>query len=390
MVDAKWINLDFGPADPLQFGFSVEGTGIAAARESIKKFIKEKNDAYSVSCDYDVRSGKYLVTVDFAVLQKKARLDFDMEFRSVDDLSPEISDLTVRNKIVVKVPRPKSESFSIPVSGFIYDQSVSEVFINGIACPIARDRSFYLNYRIKSNQNETRLSILCVNAGGNKASLDFMVNIFDSMNGLWNLAFKDRDSNPLAFDELDANVITTEKDTLKLDGYYYGLTGAVAGYELYSYAYADNVETLVLIAKGLLNDATDNAAVEKIQGSLPAGWPNPQNIADMNGYEYCKFVSQKVKLYPGRQRLVIYVENPGGLRTEYTVNASGGPLYPDIVYNLPLDKQEIAITNDSCDKTFTGTTYGGIPFKKRLVLSVDESGAQPYAFARDLTVYGEI
>ncbi|MCG8570399.1 MAG: hypothetical protein MJB14_09690, partial [Spirochaetes bacterium] len=379
----------------IEAGFSIctKGTGKSAhddpvdfslTKMSLMDFIDQSTDSqYTISTYYDAGNDRQIIHIEFSELQENKKnngefkyLNFDFTLHESGNVSPKIYNLTVYKKVKAKICKPAGSYINLPVQGYIYDRTVKQVLVAHNPIQLGWDGSFFYNYQIDNNQKEIDIIIQCTNGAGASADVSFKVEVIESLNNIFDLEYKTsshHDFQPLTPDNSTDFSIDTTSDLVELSGKFYGLAGLVSGYEIYD---VNDGEIGRLLKSGLFDTSTDTNIDLSFLG---------------NGYEGKQFTGQQIELVPGRQRLVVYCENPGGVRKEYTVSG----MYPDFNYNMSEDQQEIIFyDNDASDDSIMdapeGTEYNGISIAKFLKVFAYESSEAPYEFTREYDISGEV
>ncbi|MBN2440954.1 MAG: PD40 domain-containing protein [Spirochaetales bacterium] len=374
-------------SDGIELGFGCltqEGDVLWKSEKiSLSKFAETTSPHYLLYHNYDPDIGKEVISIEFKELLKDTFLQFDISILSQEYISPSLSGLTIDKKIPVKLPRSSEEVILLPVKGYVHDPTVTEVTIQQVKVPLERDGSFSYNYPVYSSRDEIPMELYCYNSVGESASLNFLIKIFESKNDITGVVFEDDNGSFLTPDT--TGTITTESENLFISGKYFGLIGVMTGYELYALHYdSQGNKEFVILHKGIFENEKDSIVDPVFDCTEP-------------GYESGIITHQKIKLYPGDQRLILYAENPGGWRKEFTVG--GNPV--SIHYDLPETSQQIVLTNhdiillDSANTEENDRIYihESITFDKQLNLSIPEvydNQSKEFIFQKKYLLNGEI
>jgi len=381
-VDPLWLE---NSEDYLKFNFKVcdnEGNPVFPEIDfnTFEEFLNHESSFYKINSYYDVELEKEIISVDFNELQTSSYIDFNINFKQLANESPEIEHLTVYKKIKVKIPKGEEETVLLPIKGIVYDPTVTIVHIAEKIIPLEADGSFSYDYEIKSTLKEKPMSIWCENNNGERVYINFIVEIFESINDLAEIGFKE---DPASTDNLEilSNTVKIESENIYVSGMFFGLEGAIVGYELYYYEYDGEEIKYIPISKGVF-DAVTVTGIDPIFNV---------DIENQTGYITGEFTNAMIKTYPGKQQLRLYVENPGGKRTYFMPNDD----YIDILYDLPLDMQEIVIVNEEVEDLTDSDQYyfDTILYDKALPVKVTdmydhESGI--FKFKKIYNIYGEV
>lgn len=351
------------PADNTIFGLD---------RISLKQLIESAstNTFYKLHHNYDAGINREIIHIEFNELQKNKYLAFKIYLKSLSNSSPAIYNLKVFKKIRVKICAEEGKNVTLPIHGYVYDRTVKSVNIQHIKVELERDQGFYYDLILNTEQKTIPIEISCQNGAAETASINFTVEIVDSKNNVWDALYKRvEDAEYLALTPGgDEFIVNTVKDKISLQGKYFGLAGCFVGYEIYSYDEENNGE-LKLEKRDVFNLVRNNSVYDlSTLGS---------------GYEAGYFSRENIELLPGRQRLVIYCENPGGLRIEY--KAAGK--YPDIMYNMPASEQEIVFYLDALSPN---ENVSNVIIKNKLNLEAYENENNSYKFNREYEISGWI
>ena len=338
------FEVDPAQAGAVDFGFSLKtrndgSTLFSFPADHSKKPIQEliddpkgevfSNDDYILSKEYNLETGRYLFHIELSELRSNAFFNFSFALRSVQGLAPAIHAVEVFKKIPAKITSAPGGKINLPIKGYVYDRTVEVVSIQHEEVSVGRDGSFSHNYRVENPQSRLPVNISCYNGAGVRADMQFFLEIVESENGLWNISYGLGGSpeEPLEPTGDGPFLVRTTERELSLSGEYFGLTGAVVGYEIYS-----------------TRDGEDQRSLERGRFITTKTTPTQNSVGGSLGpdYESGRFTTaQKIKLIPNEQRLVIYVENPGGIRHQYTAEVGGQPRYPHFDYSMPADEQKI-------------------------------------------------
>jgi hypothetical protein len=323
-----------------------------------------QTDYFTITSRYDAFTGLKTINCVFHELAISKYIQFDITINSFGSTSPFISNIEIFKKVKAKMAKPEDNLITIPIRGYVYDRTVTKVEIQHIDVLLGRDGSFFYNYIIRTRDEIIPIEITCTNGAGERAELTFTVELVESINDIWDVQYQ-LTPGP-GEDYFSLNDISTDSETMWLRGKYYGLRGCIVGYEIHGYDPSQDIYTL--LKRGMFEIVEDTDIEVDINLS-------PE-------YEIGHFDEQEILLVPGEQQLVIYCENPGGLRTEYTI----GGAYPSIIYNMPDDKQGIIFDIfETAD-----TEILGIPITNRLILDALEGPPPNYIFSKEYLVSGQI
>lgn len=377
-IDSTLINLQFALFDYSSTA-PITGTpgfsGTTPQYISLHDFLMLENDLFTVKHEYDADRGKELVKVDFVSPEKNRYLSFAFKLNSDITGTQSFSDLSIYKKTVVKLPKSNGEAMLLPIQGWVTDPSAREIKIQETTVPLEKNGYFSLSYILNTAQNNTTISLSCSNAAGERTSLNFTVGIFESVNELKNVELTSA-LLPLAISPTIPNELSTNANSLSVSANLFGMEGLVAGFETYAYVYTGGVETLKKISGGVFDIIFDSPI-------------NAEYAGYGAGYVSGRIENQNISLSPGKQRLIIYVENPGGKRVEYKIGAGVNAKYPDIIYNLPVGEQNIEIINSDC-LPLEPVTVNNVTINKQIDVSINETGIAPYTFKRAYTISGKI
>ncbi|MBN2737127.1 MAG: fibronectin type III domain-containing protein [Spirochaetales bacterium] len=342
------------------------------------------SEAYKLSHYYDSADGLEKIYVEFPELIANSGnqdhfIRFNFGFNGSTQESPSISGLEVFKKITAKIANAPGQSLELPIQGYVYDRTVKSVeLFNGSlplgSSPVGRNGSFNLMLNLdKVVGSKVDVSVQCDNALGNHAQSDFVVEIVTSQNHLWDLEYQWGEAEPVSLNLDSTYPVNTSIRDMKLSGSYFGLSGAVVGYELRSAVDGE------VLSQGILDKAP-------VDGEAFASFIATASLNNSeSGYEAGTF-SGKIRLAPNCQDLVIYIENPGGFRYEL---ASSEGEYPSFVYTMPADQQEIRFEAEySLDPAIE--IGSAIPVSDLVKLTATESDGSPYVFTCSNAVVGEI
>ena len=228
----------------------------------------------------------------------------------------------------------------------------SSIIITGF--PWEETAPFSHDHKVSNTRNLIPVTIACTNGIGERVEMRFTLKIVDSKSGLWDIKYSE-DSR--VYRPLTADPVYPGGSKVLLSGRYYGLVGAHVGYEIYS-----------------VRPGEDDAPLESGQFVITKDGTAQDSDGHILGtdYESGEFADQSIDLIPNEQRLVIYVENPGGVRHEYMVGDKGNKLYPRFIYTMPTADQKIEFVDVSTVR-----------------LAV-ESGSPPYVFTSRDSITGRI
>lgn len=398
-VDSRWLALE-ELKDKIRFGFSArQKLGATTSDSDIKNVIlplgslselvdsvKEGSfpyEAFSVQTWYNDTTKRDVVYFEFKDMRVNEYLRFNLELTALAQDNPAISNLTVFKKVRVKMANVPGEFLVLPVQGYVYDRTVSQVEIEHNPVPVSSNGYFSYNYIVQNTQSVISVNIKCRNAIQDEANLDFTIEIVPSKNKLWDVEYATGDSgqlpasltfNPLvqgSGEEEEEFLINTAKRWLTLRGSFYGLKGAMIGYKLLPNGAENNTEPLgqgtAVITEWIDSDSLASFTGEDLDLSYDAG----------------SFLIPNIELAPNEQKLILYIENPGSLRNEYK---SPSDLYPVFNYAMPTDEQNILFNGGV---PFSGMV-DGIPINTSIEFKAHESAEAPYVFTCEGTVSGQI
>ncbi|OHD14811.1 MAG: hypothetical protein A2Z98_09630 [Spirochaetes bacterium GWB1_27_13] len=331
--------------------------------DNIKKFIDLSNDDFVTTHSYN--NNKEEIYINFKKFLTEKYINFKFDFDLSGDMSPSISNLKIHKKVKVKVCKAKDKNLILPIHGYIYDKTVSKVSIQNQDILLQRDGGFYYEYNVTDNSADYKINLSCQNTLGEQASLDFNLQVVDSTNDLIEVKYKDKTS----LSTLPPQLSTTD-NSIDLSGKFYGLVGCVVGYELYSFVDTMNGEDLTLEKTGVFDTTTDKNPTTDIL--------NKVNQLG-NGYYIGKFENKKINLIPGKQKIKIYCENPGGLRDEYIVDKSN---LVTITYNVPPQNQSLVFLNVSTLTPFYDLT-NDVTTDIQVSIDAKETSDPPYEFIKN-------
>ena len=376
------FEIDPATAEAIDFGFGfhrrsddvllfdLPETALATLLEQITLAPYEggfSNDAYTVTSEYNDRSGRTRIHVELDELRSGGYFAFTFTLRASQDAAPAIHAIEVFKKIAAKITNPPGATVIVPIQGFVYDRTVEELLVQHVRVPVGRDGSFSYAYEVQNTQSVIPVEISGYNAAGERAELRFTVEIVESENDLWDVTYENGGGAlPLAPVGDDFLVATTNRELI-LRGNYFGLAGAVVGYEIYSTQDSDQSLPLQQGQFATQTVADPSAFAERELGT---------------GYEAGTFASEPIELVPNEQRLVVFVENPGGVRHEYTVDGS----YPLFDYSMPSGEQRIVFDAE----TQISVVVDGIPFMRQIDLAAVETAGPPFLFVGEDAITGQI
>lgn len=277
----------------------------------------------------------------------------NIALKSKDYQSPYINGLKINNKAPFKLIK-SAENLSMPIRGIVNDPTVKEIKIGNLKVKVI-DGKFYTIYPLVQveDSDQIEINLLARNSIGDEATLSFNVDMIDSFNGIHGIEFT-ADNVPV-FENykqtLNSNMIT-------VSGNFFGLKGAILGYELYKGTNSDLNNTFML-RSGIIKKDYD--AVTTV---APGNGIDSKNI---KFYDSGSF-SHDIKLNPGIQTLIIYIENPGGLRTNITKIDNA---YPELTYKLPVNEEKIDIETS-------------------VEVEIFESSSFPYVYEKDVILTGDV
>ncbi len=385
-IESSWIDSEY-----TKFGFALGESGSVntAKTDTIKNLLEKVDDGFKVyrECNKDYGyTNLERITVVFDEMEEDKYLFFRFELKPVNGVSPEIHQLSITKKVPVKLPYKKNGQFTIlPVHGYIYDPTVKTIKIDDNEVQVING-TFSDNIKIKNSEiNKAKESVMefvleCGNGNkeSEKASLSFNVEFVESVNSISDVVLAKNNGTLLPetketikIDQdniLESNYYNTEEENILVSASYSGLIGAVTGYEICDIKNPDNIiRTGVFENKNISLGKEDNT--------------------DTKGIETGKIVDEVIKLYPDKQILKIYVENPGGYRSYFKT-----PYGDDFIvnYHLPLDQQGIELLNIEIN-TIEDNQIGildGIDFDRKLPVTVYENSFN--TFTKKVTLRGEV
>ncbi len=387
-VDPLWL-VSNSTVEPIEFGFTVKEKDSGAAgtsendqiifKKSLKilsqMFLEAENEFYTLTRQYNPLTDREVIHFEFKNIQEGRYLGFQFKLRPVGNTSPAVYNFKVYKKVHARVCAGNDQKIVVPIHGYVYDRTVDEVTVQQAKIPLGNDRAFNYNYEIFSSQQLVPVEISCINSTGATASLNFTVEIVNSENGLGAIQYLQGENN----NTFPGNTLEVTSEKLTLSGKYYGLEGAVVGYEIYGYQYKNGVESVALVKRGLFDTVRDDSVFQDLE---------VDRIKLGSGYCAGYFQEQEITLIPGKQQLRIYVENPGGLRSEFKVNDK----YPDINYSMLPEDQKIVFDLELLTPVVTVQTA---PIRYRANLEAYEelestSQGNRYVFKRSYELNGEI
>ncbi|MBN2440630.1 MAG: PD40 domain-containing protein [Spirochaetales bacterium] len=327
---------------PIEIGFTVHSfTGKTDLPEGVKTtlddFLTYEDDLFKVSHYFDSAIQQERVYVDFTPLREDVYISFSITINPAGNVSPGIHDFSVFKKIPVFVARNGDAELFLPIRGNVNDRTVKEIFIQGTAINLERDGSFYRKIPIISedldDDNSVPVILECSNSANEKAVLEFKVKVVDSFCHI----------NEFNLDLIPSQtIITVTDEELTLVGRYFGLNGVNAGYELRRLAFEEEEERI--LERGVFQTRTyDNALIDNFISEYSYTITEKQ---DYSAFTFGQSDIETVTLFPGQQKLILFVENPNGFRKE---------IVRIINYDIPDDQQEIVI-NPSLETTIADTT----------------------------------
>jgi len=391
-IDPSWLPLqNSAPSTDIELAFGLfdrsSGTTLLSSEGfstqspsyiTLSKLLYGNDPRFSTNHAYDPGTQKEIISVVFNQDYRNSYLSFAFRFKPVGMYGRYIADLSISKKVPIKIPRSPGEIILLPLQGWISDPTVSEIKIQEITVPVEQNGYFSYQYPIQTAHDTSRINLSCRNSSGELATLALEIQLFDSHNSLTNVQLKDGAGLPLQpIEASDPEQLETTNDSVFVSGKFFGLEGLMVGYELYAFLYTDGVQRLEKL-DGKIFTTTRDAQLD------PA-------IAAQYGTGYVSgvFTDQKIQMYPGNQRLVVYVENPGGKRTEYTIDSK--PV--DISYNLPVNEQEILLTNEGIEPLLPVRNLSNVVVDQQLAVVLNEvydTEARAYTFKRTVTVSGRV
>jgi hypothetical protein len=386
-LDPAWLELE----GAVEFGFAVKEKSsgnnrlttptdavlFQAEQQCLADLIRvTENEFYTLYRHYDPITEREVIHFVFKNIQEKRYLSFDFQLFPIGNASPGIYNFKIDKKTHLQIASPSSEEITIPIHGFIYDRTVTEVMINQARIPLGRDGSFRYDYVIKQSGNLVPVLISCINSSGEIADLRFVVEIVESQNGLANIQYMNQEE----YKDFTEGILASSEESLTLAGKYYGMVGSVVGYELYGYEYKEGIESVVLVKRGLFQTIQDQTVFREFA-------LNRDNLG--SGYTAGYFQDEEITLIPGRQQLRLYIENPGGLRYVYKINGE----YPDVDYVMPETEQKIIF---SLEPNPDPVVVQEVPIEYHLRLKAYEEEEllpdqkKAYVFRRSYELFGEI
>ncbi len=328
------------------------------------------NPDFSINHFYNSATGRERVHFEFTSLWEEKYLRFNIGLHASGLDSPSVCDITVCKKVRAKITNAPGEKIVLPIQGYVYDRTATEISIQNNRVQIGRNGYFSYNYTVENALKLIPVNLSCYNVIGERADLSFNVEIVESKNDIWDAYYSfDGTSLPLVQPGGSTSfTINTTKRNLVLSGKYYGLAGAIVGYKLYA---KDAAPGDLPLKQGMIT-------VQKVQDVQVF-----TGIDLGTGYEAGTFVSDIIDLFPNEQRLVLYIENPGSVRYEYK---SESGLYPVFNYSMPASEQEIVFNADADENAVVDS----IQITKKLLADALPTSTALYSFVSEGNVTGEI
>lgn len=330
----------------IRVGITLEGTTFtknSISSYSPNNFIEEIRNYRDGDLEY----------VEFVFKKLVKNFALDMDLISRDYQSPFIKGLQVNNKAPFKLIKSEG-NLSMPIRGTVNDPTVKKVTVNGNPVSVINGTFSTIQSLLQADpDNSVEILISAKNSIGEEAIISFNVDMIDSYNGIDNIKFNVDNTPGIQVYDLISNL-----NKVTVSGDFYGLKGAILGYELYKGTNSDLDNTFIM-RSGIIKKSYD----------LTKDLTQIQGITQTNKkfYEAGTF-NQAIKLNPGKQTLIIYIENPGGLRTNI---ARINDLYPEIAYDLPVSDQKIDIASFVEEEIYESLTF-------------------PYVYEKDIVLTGEI
>jgi hypothetical protein len=376
-VDPYWattdsIKLAFACKSSLDDSTRFESGDLVDGLVDLGDFVSLDNDYFSVKSWYDAERGRIVFNIEYTTLQKDSWVDLRVVMTPQAGGTPDIAALTINKKIPVLVPRSENGvPLLLPVRGRISDPSVKSVSVGSVVFSVNTDKTFSGVVSLDTDRDEIPVTISCSNIFNQTVTENFIVRIVPSLVYLQDSAVKNTDGVQYFIDGVDSE--TTDKEMIFVSGFFAGMTGCIVGYELLS----TEAGTPVVLSAGLFDPSFDLLPDDRF-GDLPAGYVTGK--FNLDG-------SQPVQLKPGAQKLIVYVENPGGKRAVCEINGK----IPEITYDMPLDKQRIIFNDTKIVESGTTRIVNNVEISRNLGgFVINETKSSPYQFTRDYTLTGEV
>lgn len=375
-IPGKWVD---NPS--LTFDFNYQGTeGFSSAGYSDPSKVmtvrtwheaNQDSEKWKAYLGYNTSREVYELDVEFAKTMPVEILDFVFRLQASGTATPSVENIRIRKKVPVKVPTPDSTYVEVPVKGRVTDPTVRSLLVENKEVFTDASGSFRTTVEINSSRGEDVINLTCVNVLGDTATESFKVQLFESVNDLGTVSFFDsKDSTvPVVFDADNEKAVNNE--TVWVSFEYYGLKGAITGYEVLS------IDEKYIIKQGLFASETDAV----FNSSLFYG--------DINNLESGSVVLNPVTLQPGGQKIRVFVENPGGKREYFYLNSRKD--LPVFVYNMDKNLEGIKlITPGNRSLPESSFFYSDTDVSQEFSVSISETKTEPYAFSRRISLKGNV
>ncbi len=384
-IDPQWLESDM--AENINLGFELNN--IKVSGKTLSEFLADTSE-YTVQHYYDSLLKKEYVYVEFNDLEQtdsfsdSTVLKLNFSLKSLTMNAPSISGITVYNKSPFRLYL-SGEPMNLPIRGNVFDPTVSIVKIGQEKVVVDRNRAFSYNYPLDSlSEKIVPIEISCTNSSMDEAKLSFNVEILDSFNEITGLdIYKDQDLTEKLDLGLTNNILVD--NSVYISGSYFGMKDCIVGYEIYkgsnNEANSENSNDY-LITSDVFTDKKETGLDEITNFSEYPGI----NHENKSRYESGTF-KKEILLDPGKQTIVVYVENPGGKRSRFNINKQ----YPQIIYNISEENQKISITNiENNAHEINGFEYDKVEIPNKIKIDVVEDDNPPYDFIREYTLEGKI
>lgn len=377
-IPGKWYNsndLTFDYKFRINSGesFSSAGFDDNEAKLSIKDWIiiYKETEYWSSFVSYNSKRKEYQVDVYFNKLQIAGSMDFKFNFLSSGMASPSVSSLNIKKKVHVRIPTIDNSSVTFPIKGRVTDPTVNFIWIGSKKLLLDGNGFFKTDYLINTSTEEEEITLNCFNSAGESVTESILVQLFKSVNGLQNSSIYDDEdlSTKLIFDD-DGEVLVME-DTIFISTDFYGLKGAIVGYEILS------LTNDVLIKQGIFETEIDDVFNSEI-------YPD-----ENNNLESGKVILQPVLLNPGSQKFRLFVENPGGKRSSFYIN-DNEEILPIIIYDMPQENEKIKITSTGVEDITSYEIYADCDVLQQFSVSIPETETSPYEFKKRIKLTGRV
>jgi hypothetical protein len=362
--------------------YATEGFSNGPEKVNLKTWIEQLSQEDNIDAEavYSSINNAYTITIDFSNLYSTnvywgpATLNFEINLTKSRAVTPSLGGLVIHKKVPLKVPTDEDGKVVLPISGFVTDPRVDTVTINSTAVPVNPfNLSFQhdLSLNLKVGDELVKRSVTIKASADEEVTVDFEVHPLASENGLANVEFhSEADDTLLDFQNGAAEVFTPG---LSVSGDYYGLNGALVGYEIWN---QDNSE---ILKRGLLEVVEDT-------GFDTDQWGEGKNTNQLTSGSFTA-EENLINLLPGEQIVKIFVENPGGKKSYFISEKSA-----KVHYVLSQDEQRIFLTNrEVVDLTSTDqTTYEGGRVLQSLGLLTQETDATGQAFESTILLQGQV